>query len=72
MPCPEGIDVPRIFELYNDAVMYDDIETARSLYRIERHNIDGCTECGACAKACGLRIAILDWLKKAHQLLAEF
>ncbi len=71
MPCPEGIDVPRIFEIYNDAIMYDDIETARSLYRIERHNIDGCTECGACAKACGLRIAIPDWLKKAHQLLAE-
>jgi len=71
MPCPEGIDVLRIFELYNDAVMYDDIETARSLYRIERHDIDSCNECGACAKACGLRIAIPDWLKKAHQLLAE-
>ena len=71
MPCPQGIDVPRIFELYNDAIMYGDIEIPRSLYRIEQHDIDSCNECGACAKACGREIAILDWLKTAHQLLAE-
>ncbi len=71
MPCPQGIDVPRIFELYNDAIMYDDVETARSLYRIERHDIDSCTECGACAKACGLKIPIMDWLKETRRLLAE-
>jgi len=71
MPCPLGIDVPRIFEIYNDAVMYDDIETARSLYRIERHNIDSCDECGSCVRACGFKIPIMDWLKKARKLLAE-
>ncbi|MFB0558919.1 MAG: aldo/keto reductase [Dehalococcoidales bacterium] len=71
MPCPQGIDVPRIFELYNDAIMYGDIEIAPSIYRIEQHCIDNCTECGACVNACGRRIAILDWLKAAHQLLAE-
>ena len=64
MPCPEGIDVPRIFELYNDAIMYGDIETARSIYRMEQHNIDSCTECGVCEDACGKEIAIVDWLKK--------
>ena len=71
MPCPQGIDVPRIFELYNDAIMYGDDETARSIYRIERHRIDDCNECGACANACGREIAIMDWLKKARKLLAE-
>ena len=71
MPCPPGIDVPRIFEIYNDTMMYGDIETAKSLYRIERHDIDSCNECGACAKACGLKIPIQDWLEKARQLLAE-
>jgi len=71
MPCPQGIDVPRIFELHNDAIMYGDTETARSIYRIERHRIDNCTECGICVNACGKQIAILDWLKAAHKLLAE-
>lgn len=71
MPCPQGIDVPRIFEVYNDAMMYGDIETARTLYRLERHNIDSCNECGACEKACGFKIPIADWLKKARKLLDE-
>ncbi|MGD0915395.1 MAG: aldo/keto reductase [Thermodesulfobacteriota bacterium] len=70
MPCPEGIDVPRIFELYNDAVMYNDVKTARSLYCGEQHCADSCTECGACVNACAKRIAVLDWLKRAHRLLA--
>jgi len=68
MPCPQGIDVPRIFELYNDATMYADIETARSIYHIERHCADSCTECGACMNACSRRIAILDWLRAALRL----
>ena len=71
MPCPEGIDVPRIFELYNDAKMYSDIEIARSLYRIEQHDIDRCNECGLCENACGRNIPIIKWLKEARQLLCE-
>ena len=69
MPCPQGIDIPRIFELYNDAIMYDDIETARSIYHTERHRINNCNECGACEDACGREIAILDWLKKISEIL---
>lgn len=68
MPCPQGIDVPRIFELYNDAIMYGDIETARSIYRTERHCIDSCTECGSCVNTCARQMAILDWLKKVPEL----
>jgi predicted aldo/keto reductase-like oxidoreductase len=69
MPCPRDVDVPRIFELYNDAIMYGDAKIARSIYRVEQHRIDNCNECGACV--CGREINILDWLKTAHKLLAE-
>lgn len=68
MPCPRDIDVPRIFELYNDAVMYDDVEIFRTVYREEGHDIDRCNECGLCEDACGRNIAITEWLKKAGQL----
>jgi predicted aldo/keto reductase-like oxidoreductase len=68
MPCPRGIDVPRLFEIYNDAIIYGDIETARVIYRAEKHDIDSCTECGICV--CGREIDIPDWLKKARRLLA--
>jgi predicted aldo/keto reductase-like oxidoreductase len=62
MPCPQGIDVPRLFELYNDAVMYGDMETARAIYQRERHDINSCNQCGLCV--CGRGIPIQDWLKE--------
>ena len=71
MPCHQDIDVPRIFEIYNDAAMYGDTETARSIYRLEKHDLAGCNDCGTCANACGLRIPIADWLKKTRALLAD-
>jgi predicted aldo/keto reductase-like oxidoreductase len=64
MPCPRGIDVPRLFELYNDAVIYGDMETARAIYRREGHSIDSCDQCQLCLDACARQIPILDWLKK--------
>jgi len=68
MPCPQGIDVPRIFELYNDAIMFDDIEAARYIYRAEKHGINNFNECSTCV--CCRGIDIVDWLNKAHKLLA--
>ena len=71
MPCPQGIDAPRIFEIYNDAVMYDDAAAAREMYHRELHNIDTCNECGVCAAKCGLKFPIPEWLKKAQELLVK-
>jgi predicted aldo/keto reductase-like oxidoreductase len=68
MPCPQGIDVPRLFELYNDAIMYDDMETARSIYHKEKHRIDNCNQCGVCVNACGREISILDWLRRLWEI----
>ncbi len=71
MPCPLDIDVPRIFELYNDAIIYDNLEMPRAIYRDEGHRIQDCDECGSCVKACGRRIPITEWLKKARQLFND-
>lgn len=72
MPCPQGIDVPRIFEIYNDAILYGDVKTACSVYRNEGHRADQCAECGSCEMKCARRypLPIIDLLKTAHQLLA--
>jgi predicted aldo/keto reductase-like oxidoreductase len=70
MPCPRGIDVPRIFELYNDASIYGNKEIPRSLYREEGHRVQDCNDCGLCENACGRHIPITRWLGKAHRLLA--
>ncbi len=71
MPCTQGVDAPRIFEIYNDAIMYDDKEAALSIYRLERHNIDCCDACGICAEKCGFKFPIPDWLKKAREILVK-
>jgi predicted aldo/keto reductase-like oxidoreductase len=69
MPCPQGIDVPRIFELYLDSIMYNDIETSRELFRAEVHRTDICNECGKCSRTCGRNIDIPKWLKEAEKQL---
>jgi uncharacterized protein len=70
MPCHTDIDVPRVFEIYNDAVMYDDTAMARAVFRLENHHLDDCNECNTCVNACGKKIPITDWLKKARVLLS--
>jgi predicted aldo/keto reductase-like oxidoreductase len=68
MTCAQGIDVPRIFELYNDAIMYGDADAARSVYLAEKHHIDSRPDFGDCV--CGRDIDIPGWLEKARQLFA--
>ncbi|MDY6825635.1 MAG: aldo/keto reductase [Bacillota bacterium] len=71
MPCPEGIDVPRIFEIYNDAEIYSNYQTAREIYAEENHKIERCTECGSCEKSCAKRLNIIDYLKEAQKALSQ-
>lgn len=71
MPCPEGIDVPRVFEIYNDAFVYDDAETARSIYRSELHQVERCTQCRYCEDRCVKKLPILEWLDEARRLLTN-
>ena len=68
MPCPEGIDVPRIFELYNDAFIYEDVETARAIYRSELHDVGSCTQCRLCEERCVKKLAIIDVLDQVRRL----
>ncbi len=73
MPCPNGVDIPRNFQIYNDAVMYSDMRTGRFYYRggrlEEEQRADQCTECSECVDACPQEIPIPEWLKKVHEEL---
>jgi len=74
LPCSSGVEIPTIFELYNEAVIYNDARTARFRYRgpdglKEEQRADQGIECGECVDACPQQIPIPEWLKKAHLLL---
>jgi len=69
MPCPVGIDVPRFFEIYNDAVMYDDVETAKKLCSDERIRPADCNECGLCESRCAKRLPMIDLIAEGRSFL---
>jgi predicted aldo/keto reductase-like oxidoreductase len=72
MPCSSGVEIPDIFEMYNEAMIYEDPREARWLYgRLkEEQRANACVKCGECVDACPQKIDIPEWLEKAHAFLA--
>jgi predicted aldo/keto reductase-like oxidoreductase len=73
LPCPHGVNIPRIFEIFNEAVMYNELRSARMAYNWlkEESRADVCEQCGQCLELCPQGIPITEWLEKAHQLLSQ-
>jgi len=71
MPCPNGVIIPRILELHNDAIIYSAPRKERFLYRQLQadQQATNCEACGECEEACPQDIPISEWLKKAHDWL---
>lgn len=72
VPCPQGIAIPRNFELYNDALAYDDLPRARNAYHTSippEGRAGSCIACRLCEEKCPQKIAISEWLPKVHSML---
>lgn len=74
VPCPNGVDIPAIFQIYDDSVMYGDPQIGKFRYNgpfglDQEKRADKCTECGECLEKCPQNIDIPSWLKKAHEAL---
>ena len=76
MPCPNGVDIPLNFELFNYAHTYDDPGSARYRYKFLVDQGKGaaraasCIDCGICEDLCPQHIPIPEWMKKVHAELA--
>jgi len=70
--CPQGIRIPDILRFRMYYKNYGHQEDAREYYAglAEDQRVPACTECGICEKTCPNRLAIVDKLKEAHELLA--
>jgi len=74
MPCPNGVNIPRNFEIYNQSIMFDKVDSARQAYNYwfsEDQRADNCIECLECEEKCPQIITITQWLPKVHSLLSE-
>lgn len=75
MPCPNGVDIPGNFELYNNAVVFrGSSETlSRNLYRMmpAGERAAACEQCGACEDKCPQGIAIAEELRRVEKEFGE-
>lgn len=74
-PCPNKVNIPRIFEIYNEVTAYAEPRAAMSyaspMGLPQEQRADHCQECGECTEKCPQQIDIPTQLKKAHAELTK-
>jgi predicted aldo/keto reductase-like oxidoreductase len=73
MPCPNGVNIPRNFELYNQAVMHGNATLSKALYNwhmLEGERAAACIACRECEEKCPQQIEISEWMPKVQDYLA--
>ena len=74
MPCPNEVNIPGIFSLFNDYHMFQDVELCRTMYNVlmgPEQKASNCQECGECEEKCPQQLEIIETLKEAHALLYQ-
>ena len=73
MPCPMGVNIPKIFKLYNENSLYGEMSGAKSGYKRLVKNGEGaerCVSCRKCEKVCPQGFSIPENLKAAAEDLS--
>jgi predicted aldo/keto reductase-like oxidoreductase len=73
MPCPNGVNIPGNFDLFNYAHLFDDVASARFRYEAlltAAQRSVSCIACGLCEEQCPQSIPIAEWMEKVSALLA--
>ncbi|WP_422484486.1 aldo/keto reductase [Gudongella sp. DL1XJH-153] len=68
IPCPQNVEIPNIFELYNNAHVYGTMEESINSYSSlvkKESDSSKCIECGLCEEKCPQNLRIIQYLKEA-------
>jgi uncharacterized protein len=74
MPCPNGVNIPQNFQIYNDNFLFKDAAFNTFAYNhfLEpKQRASGCIECLLCMEKCPQKIDIPKELKLVHQAFGE-
>ncbi|MFP4164972.1 MAG: aldo/keto reductase [Chitinispirillaceae bacterium] len=72
-PCPSGVRIPRIFEIYNESRIEGKHRSGQAMYNWhmkDSEKANNCTGCKACESHCPQKIGIADWMERIHEELA--
>jgi predicted aldo/keto reductase-like oxidoreductase len=72
LPCPNGVNIPRNFDVYNQVAMYDALEDRRFEYKRwipDPEKAAACIQCDECLSKCPQQIAISSWLPVVEDVL---
>lgn len=73
MPCPNGVNIPGNFKIWNRGAVYEDLDRAKNEYEKmdPAKRADQCVACGNCEPQCPQRITIIDDLAKVAEELGK-
>ena len=74
MPCPNGVDIPINFEIYNTGMLFNNRKGSQFWYfrRIpEETRASSCVQCLACEEHCPQEIKISEWMPRIHEELSK-
>lgn len=74
LPCPEGVAIPSIFDMYNNIYVYGTEENSKDRYQSlikAAKDSSKCVECGICEGLCPQHLQIIQYLKDSHKALAK-
>jgi len=74
MDCPSGVDIPKIFSIYNEYQLFKNAFRANNNYNVilsaSGHGSEQCIFCGICVPLCPQGIDIPAELAAAHEVLS--
>lgn len=70
MPCPFGLDIPKIFSLYNMTAAHREKE-AKAEYEALEVKADGCKACHHCEKECPQMIKVSEVMPEVAKVFAK-
>ena len=72
LPCPNGVNIPRNFDVYNQVAMYDALDDCRNEYKRwipDDQKAAVCIQCDECLSKCPQQIPISTWLPVVEEVL---
>ena len=72
LPCPNGVNIPRNFDVYNLGAMFNDPTWARGEYKrfvADDQKAAQCIQCDECLSKCPQQIAISTWMPVVDEVL---